>query len=121
MNISDWRRNGYQKHLAQQERLTVHANREAAHAMVAENDTTSLAEGALQMLSSQYFDIIGDFSTSALKEKLQDDPLKYSRFLNVFARLTREIVNLKKRREAASPRNSRNSMKIASSTKTNKT
>ena len=104
MCISRWRNSGYKRYLAEQERLAmVRANREAAHDMVAENDTTSLAEGALQMLSSQYFDIISDFSTSALKEKLHEDPLKYSRFLNVFARLTREIVNLKKSREANAP------------------
>ena len=101
VNISDWKKTGYQRYLAQQERLAYdRANREAALDMVADNDTTTLPEATLQIIASQYYDLLGDFSPIALKQKLAEDPLKYTRFLNVFARLTREIVVLKKHREA---------------------
>src|SRR5438034_993847 len=52
-----------------------------------------------KVLRDQINDMLADFSPASLKRKLGEDPLKYARFLNVFARLTREIVNLKKHRE----------------------
>jgi hypothetical protein len=48
---------------------------------------------------------LADFSTPALKQKLAEDPLKYSRFLNGFSRLVREIVNLKEHRELSARQN----------------
>ncbi len=99
MNISRWKDGGYQRHLARQERFAyVTENREAALEMAAA-DTTTLPEGALQIIASHYYDILSDFSPASVKQKLAEDPLKYTRFLNVFARLTREIVNLKKHRD----------------------
>jgi hypothetical protein len=101
-NLSDWRKTGYQRYLQQQERLAlIESNREAAMEMVAANDTTTLPEATLQIITSQYFDFLGAFSTESLLQKLAEDPLKYSRFLNVFARLTREIVHLRKYRDKA--------------------
>lgn len=102
VNISDWRKTGYQRYLQQQERLAlIESNRESAMEMVAANDTTTLPEATLQIITSQYFDFLGAFSTESLLQKLAEDPLKYSRFLNVFARLTREIVHLRKYRDKA--------------------
>lgn len=102
VNISDWRKTGYQRHVQQQERLAlIESNRESAMEMVAANDTTTLPEATLQIITSQYFDFLGAFSTESLLQKLTEDPLKYSRFLNVFARLTREIVHLRKYRDKA--------------------
>jgi len=102
MNISRWYDKGYQQHLAQQERLAyVHANHEDAVELVAGNDTATLPEATLQIIASQFYDLLGAFSPDSLKKKLAEDPLKYSRLINVFARLTREIINLKKHREAS--------------------
>jgi hypothetical protein len=102
MNISRWQPTGYQAYLARQERLDyVRDNREAALELVAGDDTTTLPEATLQIIASQYYDLLGDFSAQPLKQKLGEDPLKYTRFLNVFARLAREILNLKKYREAS--------------------
>ena len=102
MSLSRWKDGGYQRHLAQQERLLdVQANREAALEMVAGDDTRTLPEATLQIIASQYYEFLGDFSPESLKQKLLEDPLKYTRFLNVFARLVREILNLKKYREAS--------------------
>jgi len=67
--------------------------------MVTANDTMTLPEAGLQIIASQYFEFLGDFSPAGLKEKLAEDPLKYTRFLNVFARLVREIVHLRKYRD----------------------
>jgi len=101
VNISDWRKTGYQHYLDQQERLSLfHANREAALEMVAANDTIALPEATLQIIANQYFEVLGDFSPAAMKQKLAEDPLKYTRFLNSFARLVREIVHLRKHRDA---------------------
>src|SRR5438552_12501940 len=61
----------------------------------------TLAEATLQIIASEYYELLGDFSAEALKPKLAEDPLKYTRFLQVFARLVREILNLKKHREAS--------------------
>jgi hypothetical protein len=103
MAISRWRDTGYRRYLAQQERLAlVQANREGAHDIIHSDDTTALPEATLQIIANQYFDLLGDFSPDSLKEKLREDPLKYTRFLNVFARLAREILTLKKYRDAAS-------------------
>jgi hypothetical protein len=102
MNISRWKETGYRRYLAQQERLaTVAANREAAHEIITSDDTTTLPEATLQIIASQYYEFLGDFSPESLKQKLGEDPLKYTRFLNVFARLVREIVHLRKYRDDA--------------------
>jgi hypothetical protein len=100
VNISDWRQTGYQRYLNQQERLSlIQSNHEAALDMVAANDTLTLPEAGLQIIASQYFEFLGELSPAALKEKLAEDPLKYTRFLNVYARLVREIVHLRKHRD----------------------
>ena len=100
VNISDWKNTGYRRYLAQQERLaTLQANREAALDLVAADDTTTLPEATLQIIASQYYEFLGDFSPESLKQKLSEDPLKYTRFLNVFARLVREIVHLRRHRQ----------------------
>jgi len=101
VNISDWRKTGYQHYLNQEERLAlIQSNHEAARDMLAANDTMTLPEAGLQIIASQYFEFLADFSPAALKEKLVEDPLKYTRFLNVFARLVREIVHMRKYRDA---------------------
>jgi len=102
MNISRWFDTGYQDHLAQEERLAyVRLNREAAREMVTGDDTATLPEATLQIIASHYYELLGGFSPASLKEKLTEDPLKYTRLINGFARLAREILNLKKYREAS--------------------
>src|SRR5260221_6528575 len=102
MNISRWFDTGYQDHLAQEERLAyVRLNREAAREMVTGDDTATLPEATLQIIASHYYELLGDFSPVSLKKKLTEDPLKYTRLINGFARLAREILNLKKYREAS--------------------
>ena len=99
-NISGWKTTGYQRYLAQQEhRDSIEASREAALEMVAANNL-SLPQATLQVIASQCFQILGDFSPAAIKQKLADDPLKYISLLHVFARLTREMVHLEKYHEA---------------------
>ncbi len=79
MNVSRWKDTGYQRHLAQQERLLdVQANREAALEMVAGDDTTTLPEATLQIIASQYYEFLGDFSPESLKQKLLEDPTRVS-------------------------------------------
>ena len=102
MNISGWRNSGYQRYLAQQERLAlVQANREAAGDLIATGNLTTLPEATLQIVANQYYELLAGFSPETLREKLSEDPLKYTRFLNVFARLVREIVHLSKFRDAS--------------------
>ena len=102
MNVSRWKDTGYQHYLAHTEHLAeIRINREAALEMVANDDTITLPEATLQIIASQYYELLGDFSPDALKENLSEDPLKYTRFLNVFARITREILNFKKHREVS--------------------
>jgi hypothetical protein len=50
--------------------------------------------------ASQYYECLGDLDPKKLKEKLSKDPLKYTRFLNVFSRIAREIMNIRKYRDA---------------------
>jgi hypothetical protein len=102
MCISRWKDSGYHRYLAQQERLTmVQSNREGAGDLIATDDLTTLPEATLQIVANQYYEFLTDFSPETLKQKLSDDPLKYTRFLNVFARLVREIVHLRKFRDAS--------------------
>jgi hypothetical protein len=100
VNISGWKTTGYQRHLAQQDHLdSIQASREAALEMVA-NNNLSLPQATLQVIASQCFEVLADFSPAAVKQKLAEDPLKYTSFLHVFARLTREIVHLEKFQDA---------------------
>ncbi len=102
MNISDWRNTGYRRYLAQQERVALlQANRERAGDLIATDDLTTLPEATLQIIANQYYDLLADFSPESLRQTLSEDPLKYTRFLNVFARLVREIVHLRKFRDAS--------------------
>ncbi len=102
MNISDWKNTGYRRHLAHQDRLAlVQANREGAGEMLSCDDVTTLPEATLQILANQYYEFLCDFSPETLKQKISEDPLKYTRFINVFARLVREIVHLRKFRDAS--------------------
>jgi hypothetical protein len=101
VDISRWKSTGYQRYLAQQDHLdSIEASREAALEMVRTNNNLSLPQATLQVIASQCFEILGDFSPAAVKQKLAEDPLKYTSFLHVFARLTREIVHLEKFQEA---------------------
>src|SRR2546423_5553877 len=97
MDISRWKRSGYLRYVALQERLAcVQINREDANEMVNAGDTATIPEATLQLISSQYYEFLGDFNAEQLKAKLAEDPLKYTRFLNVFSRVTREIMNIRK-------------------------
>ena len=99
-SISRWHENGYQRHLQQQQRLAeVRANREASLDMVNDGDTTILPEADLQLIASQYYDVFAQNQAHIIKQKLAEEPLHYPRFLNAFARLTREILKLKTHRE----------------------
>jgi len=101
-NLSDWRNSGYQRYLLQQERLAlVQANREGARDIIANDDLTTLPEATLQIVANQYYELLADFSPEQLRQQLSEDPLKYTRVLNVFARLVREIVHLRKFRDAS--------------------
>jgi hypothetical protein len=101
VNISDWRKTGYRRYLAHQDHLdSIEASREAAIEMVRTSNNLSLPQATLQVIASQCFEILGEFSPAAVKQKLAEDPLKYTSFLHVFARLTREIVHLEKFIEA---------------------
>ena len=100
MDISRWKDNGYQRYLKQQERLAdVRANREASLEVVADGDTTTIAEADLQISASQYYDLLDDLQTPVIRQKIAEDPLQYPRFLNAFARLTREMLKLKTYRD----------------------
>src|ERR1043166_5514838 len=102
MDLSRWKNGGYLRYLAAQEHIeSLSADRETALDMVAADDTTTLPEATLQIIAGQYFQFLGGFNPESLKAKLAEDPLKYTRFLNVFARLSRKILLLKKHRQAA--------------------
>ena len=102
MNLSRWKDSGYRWHVTGRDCLaTVRANRERASDLVTSDDAATLPEATLQIIASQYYQLLGDFSPESLKQKLAEDPVQYTRFLNVFARLSREILHLKKYRQAA--------------------
>jgi hypothetical protein len=102
MDLSRWKNGGYLRYLAQQERLAlVQANREGAGGLIAANELTTLPEAILQIVANQYYELLADFSPDGLKQKLSEDPLKYTRLLNVLPRLAREIVHLRKFRDAS--------------------
>jgi hypothetical protein len=99
-NISGRKTSGYLRYLAHQDHLdSIEASREAALEMVASNNL-SLPQATLQVIAGHCFEILGDFSLAAVKQKLAEEPLKYISLLHVFARLTREIVHLEKYEEA---------------------
>jgi hypothetical protein len=100
VDISRWKNSGYQRYLAHQDHLdSIQASRDAALEMVA-NNNLSLPQATLQVIAAQCFEILADFSPVAVKQKLAENPLKYTSFLHVFARLTREMVHLEKYQDA---------------------
>jgi hypothetical protein len=102
MTISRWYDTGYQAYLDRQDHLAeLRANREAALELVEGGDTTTLPEATLQIVTSQIFQLLTDFSSASLKKKLAEDPLKYIRLVNSFAHISREAVVLKKLRDAS--------------------
>lgn len=101
MDISRWRHSGYLQYLVLQERLAcVQITREGANEMLTAGDTTTIPEASLQILATRYYEFFGNFDPQELKEKFAKDPLAYTRFLNVFSRMSRDIMNIRKYRDA---------------------
>jgi hypothetical protein len=70
MDISRWKDGGYQIYLTQQERIAyIRASRETATDLVTGEDTTLLAEAALQIIAAQYFDLPRRFLHTRPKAK----------------------------------------------------
>jgi len=109
VDISRWKSTGYQSYLARQDHLdSIEASREAALDMVRTSNNLSLPQATLQVIASQCFEILSNFSPAAVKQKLAEDPLKYTSFLHVFARLTREMVHLEKYHDARAAAEAKN-------------
>jgi hypothetical protein len=102
MNLSHWYDTGYQAHLDRQNHVAaIRDHREAALELLEGGDTTALPEATLQIVASQLFQLLADFSPASLKQKLAEDPLKYIRLVNSFAHISREAMVLKKLRDAS--------------------
>src|SRR4051812_8504854 len=100
MDISRWKQSGYPRHLARQERLAcVQINCEEANDVLNAGDTATLPEATFQVFASQCYEFFGDFNLQALKEKFTNNPLAYTRFLNVFSRMSRDIMNIRQYRD----------------------
>jgi hypothetical protein len=99
VNLSRWRKGGYQDWLAEQAFiLSTRARQETPHQLVQDFDATEVSAAALQLASLHVFEALRD--PGSLNQKLGGDCAAFARLLNALARASRETMVLQKYREA---------------------
>jgi hypothetical protein len=99
VNLSRWRKGGYQDWLAEQAFiLGTRARQETPHQLVQDFDATEVSAAALQLATLHVFEALRD--PGSLNQKLGGDCAAFARLLNALARASRETMVLQKYREA---------------------
>jgi len=100
-NLANWYQTGFQKYLAELERLSYQRCRyEAAGDLLKDTDCARLPQAGLQTAAAQIYDLLGHFTASSVAKNLEDDPDKYTRIVNSLSRLARETLALQKYADA---------------------
>jgi hypothetical protein len=88
-NIQAWREGGYQDWLGENERLNdMRMKRELALTICQQNEGSKIHEAAVQIASSQIYEVLTDLDPATLTEKLHDNPEQYARLINALAKLS---------------------------------
>ena len=100
VNVTNWRQGGFQDWLAEQARLEEMAfKREFALEIVRQNEGSKLGEAAIQLASTQLYDVISEFNISSLKGLLEEKPENYANVVNALAKLSKGALDIEKYRD----------------------
>ena len=99
-NITNWKDGGYQDWLEEQQRLDdMKFKREMALEIVRQNEGSKIHEAALQLASSQLYEVISEFDLASLKDLLQEKPENFADLVNSLAKLSKGVLDIEKFKE----------------------
>lgn len=99
-NVTNWHDGGYNDWLLEQQRLDdMRFKREMALEIVRQNEGSKIHEAALQLASSQLYEVISEFDLASLKELLQEKPEEFSNLVNSLAKLSKGALDIAKFKE----------------------
>jgi hypothetical protein len=88
-NVSNWRANGFQKWLKQNERLQeMKDRREFALQMVKDNEDSNVSEAAMQLAASTIYEALDDLDTGAIKTLIREQPENFPKLVNSLAKVS---------------------------------
>jgi Lhr-like helicase len=100
MNLSNWKEGGYQDWLREQERLEeMRLKREMALELVRQNEGSKIHEAAIQLASSQLYEVISEYDLGSLKGLLQEKPENFANLVNSLAKLSKGALDIEKYRD----------------------
>lgn len=88
-NFTNWKQNGYQAWLREQERIE-HLQKISSLASEAakSNEPTAVHQATLDLIGAQIFEALADFDIKSLSDALNGDAQNYPRLVNALARLS---------------------------------
>ena len=90
-NVSRWSRGGHRDWLRDQERLDkMDRTRNFAIKSVQTHGGTTVHEAGLSLAASQVYELLTHFDPDSLREKMNGDPIAFTRLVNTLARLADE-------------------------------
>ena len=100
-NVTNWIQGGYQDWQLERQRLDdLRFKREMALEIVRQNEGSKIQEAALQLASSQLYEVISEFDLTSLKEMLAEQPAEFSNLVNSLAKLSKSALDYEKYRDA---------------------
>jgi hypothetical protein len=106
-NFTNWYQsaNGYGKWEREQARLIeMQSRREFAERLVKDNDGTKVHEAALQIATSQIYEVLSEYNLDNLHTLLEVEPENYSKLVNGLARLSKGALDIQKYQEQVAER-----------------
>lgn len=104
-NLTNWVQGGHLDWLNEQQRLAdMKFKREMALEIVRQNEGSKIHEAALQLASSQLYEVISEFDLTSLKELLRDEPENFAQVVNSLAKLSKGALDIEKFRDFVSER-----------------
>jgi len=99
-NLTNWKDGGYQDWLLEQQRLDdMKFKREMALEIVRQNEGSKIHEAALQLASSQLYEVISEFDLASLKDLLHEKPENFADLVNSLAKLSKGALEIEKFKE----------------------
>jgi Protein of unknown function (DUF3486) len=100
-NVTNWVQGGFKDWQAEQQRLDdMRFKREMALEIVRQNEGGKIQEAALQIASSQLYEVISEFDIQSLKEMLAEQPEEFANLVNSLAKLSKSALDYEKYRDA---------------------
>lgn len=106
-NFTNWYQsaNGYGKWEREQTRLCeMQARREFAERLVSDNQGTQVHEAALQIATSQIYEVLSEYNLDNLSTLLEVEPERYADLVNALAKLSKGALDIRKYQEQVAER-----------------